>query len=80
MFCRKCGKEIPDDAAFCTRCGTATEAPQPDNTTDIEAQKKVDRERIIAWVVLGILLAGVFGVIAYLVASGFWARVAEAIQ
>lgn len=21
MFCRKCGKEIPDDSAFCGKCG-----------------------------------------------------------
>ncbi len=23
MFCRKCGKEIPDDSEFCPKCGTA---------------------------------------------------------
>ncbi len=23
MYCRKCGKEIPDDSAFCTACGAA---------------------------------------------------------
>ncbi|URN83219.1 zinc-ribbon domain-containing protein [Acetobacterium wieringae] len=21
MFCENCGKQIPDDAAFCTHCG-----------------------------------------------------------
>lgn len=25
MFCRKCGKEIPDDSEFCPKCGTAIE-------------------------------------------------------
>lgn len=80
MFCRKCGKEIPDDAAFCTRCGTATEAPRPDDTTDIDAQKKVDRERIVAWVVLGLLVAVVLVVIAYWAATGFWARVSDVMQ
>ncbi|HET7404871.1 MAG TPA: zinc-ribbon domain-containing protein [Candidatus Bathyarchaeia archaeon] len=24
MFCRKCGAQLPDDAAFCTKCGTST--------------------------------------------------------
>lgn len=26
MFCRNCGKEIPDDAEFCPECGTETAA------------------------------------------------------
>lgn len=26
MYCRKCGTEIPDDSAFCPKCGAATEA------------------------------------------------------
>lgn len=33
MFCEKCGKKIPDDAAYCTHCGakqvTASPAVQP---------------------------------------------------
>ena len=24
MYCRKCGSQLPDDAAFCTKCGTST--------------------------------------------------------
>src|ERR1700758_1168908 len=24
MYCRKCGAQLPDDAAFCTKCGTGT--------------------------------------------------------
>ncbi len=24
MFCRKCGKEIPDDSEFCNKCRTPT--------------------------------------------------------
>lgn len=41
MFCYKCGFEVPDDAAFCSKCGTplasnvasaATQPAQPANT------------------------------------------------
>ena len=28
MYCRKCGREIPDDSAMCGYCGTPT---NPDN-------------------------------------------------
>lgn len=33
MFCKRCGTQIPDDAAICPECGTATATPQtPDGT------------------------------------------------
>lgn len=28
MFCKNCGKEIPDNATFCTYCGAQTGTPQ----------------------------------------------------
>lgn len=31
MFCRKCGKQIPDDSDFCPKCGTR-------NAIDIELE------------------------------------------
>src|SRR5258708_18043675 len=27
MFCQNCGQSLPDNAAFCGSCGTATKAP-----------------------------------------------------
>ena len=27
MFCQKCGNQLPDDAVFCTQCGTPVEQP-----------------------------------------------------
>ncbi len=31
MFCKNCGKELLDDAAFCSACGTAVAAPKAEN-------------------------------------------------
>lgn len=28
-FCRNCGKELPDESAFCNVCGTAVSSPAP---------------------------------------------------
>lgn len=43
MFCRKCGFEIPDDSAFCVKCGTpvdsAAEQPQKIDPTTIVFEK-----------------------------------------
>ena len=30
-FCNNCGIRIPDDAAYCPTCGTATNAGHPEN-------------------------------------------------
>ena len=34
MYCHKCGAQLPDDAAFCTKCGTSTglNVPKPTST------------------------------------------------
>ena len=29
MYCHKCGTQLPDDAVFCTKCGTAVVVAQP---------------------------------------------------
>ena len=31
MFCKNCGKELIEGAAFCSRCGTAVTAPKTDS-------------------------------------------------
>ncbi len=42
MFCRKCGKEIPDDSVFCPKCGAATEseASPKEELTDTPEQRE----------------------------------------
>ena len=43
MYCRKCGTQLPDDATFCTKCGTAVSTVQqePIPTTPILAPSGV---------------------------------------
>lgn len=37
MFCRKCGKSIPDDSLFCPYCGgTVAEENQPDSEKEVK--------------------------------------------
>lgn len=46
MFCQKCGKEIPDDAAICPYCGAPTQESPADNkkkSPDKKKKKKVGR-------------------------------------
>ena len=41
MFCKKCGAQMPDDASFCTACGTAVES-QSVNYSVIDASGDVN--------------------------------------
>lgn len=39
MYCRNCGSEIPDEAKFCTFCGTETVSPKNQEQKNDEGQK-----------------------------------------
>lgn len=34
MFCKFCGKELPDDAKFCPECGNSVDAQTPNDKSD----------------------------------------------
>ena len=42
MYCRICGKEIPDDSHFCPHCGREVVTAAPDKP----AQKKIGRAHV----------------------------------
>ncbi len=53
MFCRKCGKEIPDDSEFCPKCGTAVkensrknEQPSSRSSGGAKGLSDADRKRL----------------------------------
>lgn len=58
MFCQKCGAEIDDEAAFCQRCGNATNKNIIENTT---ANDENESKAIIGFV-MGLFL-GLIGLI-----------------
>lgn len=55
MFCRKCGKEIPDDSVFCPKCGfnlgdvsnssqvEPVQSVQPSKSFDAQTQTRIDQ-------------------------------------
>ena len=69
MICPKCGKEMEDEAQFCSRCGTAlTEDGLADVTAGITTKIPVGRGGgLLLGMVIGLVTAAVF--VAVLVAA-----------
>lgn len=70
MYCKKCGKQIDDDSAFCVHCGTPLvsavgHAPVQDSAPIIEEPKKKKKKSVFKrwwfWVIVLILLLGSCG-------------------
>jgi hypothetical protein len=53
MFCEKCGKEMPDDAAVCTGCGRSVQL-----TSSAMPQKDRSVKRASLGLLLGVLIGG----------------------
>ena len=68
MFCSKCGAQLPDDAAFCTACGTAVENGQP--AVGGGAPQPLPPKKSNKGLIIGII-AGVVVVVAIVVAVLF---------
>lgn len=48
MFCRKCGKEIPDDSVFCPKCGaTVADEKETDSTEPEQDEETSVKEDIV---------------------------------
>ncbi len=68
MFCSKCGAQLPDNAAFCTACGTAVENGQP--AVGGGAPQPLPPKKSKKGLIIGII-AGVVVVVAIVVAVLF---------
>ena len=61
MFCKKCGKEIPDDSAFCPKCGAQVNMAHPsgeNSSFDYYAnQAKQEVQKYNIWAIVGFVLS-----------------------
>ena len=76
MFCQKCGKENPDDAAFCNSCGVGlnqipgqTESSKHNKIIDAKIATKEGEINTISQI--GPALVGIIGIIVGLLLFGF---------
>ena len=53
MFCSKCGKEIADDARFCTACGTVIAGG---SANGVSLPRKRNVRIRPSWIIIGILI------------------------
>ena len=68
--CEKCGAELPEGAAFCSKCGTPVTPPQ--QTAEVQNTKVIDLagwgDRILAYIIDAIIFGIFFGILQGLVA------------
>ena len=61
MFCKKCGREIPDDSAFCTGCGAQVNMAQPSGENSsfgyYANQAKQEVQKYNIWAIVGFVLS-----------------------
>ena len=75
MFCKNCGRELPDDAKFCVQCGASmkqkaesTEKTKKTDTSNVEGSQAVSASSIVKkewfpWAIV-LLLAVLVGILA----------------
>lgn len=68
MYCRKCGSELPENAAFCRKCGTPANQKAGNAVGNLSKKRKAGRKNVfigavtVCVVFTGIILAVVIGI------------------
>lgn len=77
-FCKKCGAAIPDEAQYCTVCGTAvpageasTESIAPVASTASEPKLAFYWERFVAWLIDVVIIGAITGMLGMLTPFSF---------
>ncbi len=55
MFCKNCGKEIPDETKFCSSCGTAVELATKTKEFQSTVQKAKSKGKKIGGIIMTVL-------------------------
>ena len=66
MFCQNCGNRLPDNAAFCSKCGSKVnqeESVKQEKVSDSAAQEEKPKQTIVPFLLTGIfvIIAGIVG-------------------
>ena len=65
MYCKECGKEIPDDAKFCKHCGKPVSKNKAQNNVEKAEDKRTNTIIIVATIIIVVAIIG--GVAGYLI-------------
>lgn len=65
MFCRICGKELPQDARFCSGCGAPADASVPTPSPTGDARPKDPLKWVIAGIVVLMIIVAACIVVSY---------------
>ena len=65
MYCTKCGKELPNDAAFCTNCGYAVQGA---NSDQLKNSNNTENKTSISLIlgIIGIVFAWLFALVGHI--------------
>ena len=66
MYCKNCGKEIPDGVKFCPKCGEAIDSisiTQTNKEREAQQTRSVGKGVLLAIVAIIGLLVGIMGLI-----------------
>lgn len=69
MFCKHCGKEVPDNAVFCTECGKPLSEQSPNTSAPVvnASGLEIAPRSIVTAILLTIVTCGIYGLYWFVV-------------